>query len=297
MNTKNRWLFFPLLILFILSLKFNIFILPLLACNIVIALCTSQFDFKFSALFLPIIFLTAFLISGYTLGFTICLSVLPGYSIGKCIKEKSSFSLMLIIATISALVALVVQTLIISNQLQVEPSVWLFKDTINVTKNFIVENGTFDGEKTEFIFSQFNEITKMLESMLPFFYITVALVLAYITFAVVRFILEKQKQKIDFMPYFYQFWLPSSVNIIFVLLFIVSLFTESMVLMNVISVTFLIHVVCGIATADAYMRKFGLSKGIRVLVLTILFALASLMGGFLTTILCYLGMSGRKNVE
>lgn len=297
MNTKNRWLFFPLLILFILSVKLNIYILPLLACNVIIALCTSVYDFKFSFLFLPVIFLTAFLISGYAFGFTMCLYVLPGYSIGKCIKEKTSFSLMLIIATIIGLITLVVQTLIISNQLQVEPSVWLFKNTINTAKNFIIENRAFDAEKIEFIITQLNEIGKMLESMLPFLYISVALVFTYIIFVVLRFILEKQKQKIDFMPYFYQFWLPSSVNVIFLILFVVSLFTESMILMNVISVAFMIHVICGIATTDAYMRKFELSKGIRFLVLTVLFALTSLMGGFVTTILCYLGMSGRKNVE
>lgn len=297
MNTKNRWLFFPLLILFILSVKLNIFILPLLACNVIIALCTSVYDFKFSFLFLPVVFLSALLIDGYTLGAFMCLNVLPGYSIGKCIKEKASFSFMLIISTIILLIALVAQTLFVSDALQVEPSVWLFKDTMNTAKTFILENGTFDAEKTEFILTQLNEISKMIESMLPFLYISVALVFTYIIFAVVRFILEKQKKKIDFMPYFYQFWLPGSVNVIFILLFLVSLFTESLVLMNVISVAFMIHVICGIATTDAYMRKFGLSKGIRVLVLTVLFALTSLMGGFVTTILCYLGMSGQKNVE
>lgn len=297
MITKNKWMFFLLFILILLPLKFGFFILPIIACNVIIAFSTALYDIKFSFFYLPILFLTTLCIGGYTLVGTVCLHILPSFAIGKFIKNKSSLSMMLIVSTIISLVAFVVQTLLITKELQVEPSVWLFKNSIDSVKNFLIQNGTLDAEKKDFIFMQLNSMSKMLESMLPFLYITVALIFVYLIFNVTRFFLERKVKKSVTMPYFYQLWLPNSVNVIFVLLFLVSIFVESFVLMNVISVVFMLHVVCGIATMDAYMRKFGLSKGIRILILGVLLALSSLLGGFITTILCYLGMSGRKNVE
>ena len=103
--------------------------------------------------------------------------------------------------------------------------------------------------------------------------------------------MEKQGIKITTMPYFYELWLPRSISVIFVILFLLSIFSGSFILTNAVSVMFLVHVVCGISVVDYFMRGKGVNGALRALVLVLLIIISSVVGGLCSSILCCMGMS------
>ncbi len=292
MNTqsKERCFFLPL-IFFTAFICFISTELSLLGSAILIVFFTVRHGIKYTIPGVFFLFSAGYLKNGLPMGFLLIAHALSAYAIGFCINKKKKFSFMLFLSTSVEVGVLTGYTIFLSNCMNYKPIDLLFGERLRLFLSAITSSGQFSTDLIENLQISIQYILTMLQSMLPTLFLFVALFYVYILFGVSRLFLEKQKTKIDFMPYFHELRLPGSISGIFVLLFIISFFYASPILANVISFVFMLHVICGISVTDHYMRIKGVPGGIRVIILTSLFILSSLAGGLISSILCCVGMS------
>ncbi len=286
-----KWAFFPFMLLTALLCVYDYIFLSFFIGSVLIAWYTARFGIQYSAWGLLPLLLCCLLTGNVNIAFFLFLQSITAYIIGMFIYKRLSFSLMLIIATLFETFILVLFSLKICNTLNTSPANLLFGESLQNFLNFASLSGGLDSKKVMEMKQTLQMISKMLQSMLPFFYLCVSLLCVYSIFGVTRFCLKKQKTEIDTMPYFYELWLPRSCSVIFVMLFLISFFADSPILVNVTSFMFTIHVICGVSVIDFYLRRKKILGILRVSIISLLLFISSFLGGIFTSVLCCIGMT------
>jgi len=295
MNKQNlfKWSFFPLLFLSVLLCANNLVLLSSFITSVLICWYTARFGIKYSIWGLLPLLLCNLVLDKVNIAVFLLLQSIIAYTIGVFIYKRLSFSFMLIVASLLETIILVLFTLIMCKQMNTTPANLLFGESLRHFFDFASLSGNLDPNMLLEMRQTLQIISKVLQSMLPFFYLSVSLFLVYVLFGITRFCLTKQKHEIDTMPHFYELWLPRSCSVIFVILFLVSFFVDSPILTNVITFMFMIHVVCGVSVIDFYLRKKKILGILRVSIISVLLLISSFLGGIFTSILCCIGMTDR----
>ncbi len=285
-------IFFSLLILAtLLSVVEGMLVLSVFISAVLIAAFTGKSGPAFAVWSFPIVFLTGHLISGEGLAAFLCAQAICAWIQGIFIFKKGTFSGMLICTTAAEAATLAVFTRLLCDSLSKEPADLLFGDSLKAFSEAAPLSGQMDAEMLSVLQNAVHMVGEMLQSMLPFFYLVTSLIFVYIVFASARFVLERQKCKIENMPKFCEFWLPRSISNIFLVLFVISMFINAPILMNVVSFMFFIHVICGVSTVDYFLKMRGLATAARVLLLVVILTISTAIGGLGTSILCCIGMN------
>lgn len=292
-----KTLYFPLLLTVVLFIAIHKVDVAIFLNSFISLVYTSRFGIKKTLPCILIILLLCGFLNGLIDATLLLIYTLPGFIIGAMIFFKASYYNLLIFSTIAQCFALTLHTVYISKILKKTPAEFLFKDNFNAFFELIRESGQFAEKDITSLNSMISLVSDVLQGMLPCFYILLSLAFVYILLSISLFILKKTGQKFEQYPHFYELRIPREISIIFVILFIFTLFSESLILSNVISVMFTIHVICGISLIDYFMLGKGIPGIFRIFILLILFSVSSFTGGFISSVLCCLGMSSRGRLE
>lgn len=293
-TSKGRWLFWPIIFLISICSFFVETEIILLLSAVSISYFTAKYGIKNTAFGLIFLFLAGYIKNGIVSGVLIFIHALSAYSIGIFLYEKKKFSVMLILSTVIEVSVLAGYTYFICTQLNLKPVELLFGRTFEQLFEIASTYSRFDSIMIDELSMSLNYMKKMLQSMLPFLYLFSSLIYTYTLFSFTRFVLEKQNIKFN-MPKFHELWLPGSISGIFVILFILSFFYQSPILINCISFVFALHLICGLSLTDYFMKGKGIPKAIRTVLLVLILAITSFLGGILSSILCCLGMSSETS--
>ncbi len=285
-------LLFPCLFLSILPCFFGLAWLSFLLLGVLMAWYTAQFGPQYSLWGLPVVLVACFVLDMTGIALFLCAHVISAVVVGTFIYKRGTLSAMLIVSTLVETAVWVLYTLFLCNQQNIKPADLLFGESMQQILSFLQMQGQQNAEMLENMEALVRVTFAAVRSMLPFLYLSGALLYVYAIFACTRFLLSKQDIQIDTMPYFYELWLPASMSTIFILLFLASFFIASPILANVISFMFLLHVACGAGMLDFYMRRKSIPSGIRALIIAVVLILSSFLGGIGTSFLCFMGMTG-----
>lgn len=289
-NFIFKCLLWPLLLLAVLFVP-AIDVL-LFFSGILIAWYTAKYGVQYTAFALPLLFFAGFFADGLPTALLIGTHSISAYVIGFFLNKRKGFSLMLMISTLIEAAVLTAFTLFACNLQQCTPAELLFSRPLQQFSDILLSSGVGVATETasdmRLVLQYFSQ---MLQTLLPFLYLFVSLVYVYIVFAITRFCLKKQGNMIDSMPFFHELRISGSISLIFVFLFLLSMFSTSPVLLNVTNFVFMLHVVCGMSAVDAFLIKKGVRKGFRILLLAVLLAISSFLGGIFLAMLCFMGMS------
>ncbi len=290
-NTVFKYLYLPLLFLFALPCGLALTEFSLLITGVIIAWYTARFGLKYTFSGLLPLFAVGYFLNGLPLACLLCAHTLSAFIIGLFLRKGEKFSAMLITGTLAEVTVLTGYTLYVCNIMRFKPADLLFGESLRQFSDIIATSGQFDADTVSAIQKFILYFSDTLQGFLPLFYLSTALLYVYVVFAVTRFCLKKQNHMINTMPYFYELWLPGSISGIFVIIFLFSIFSNSLILSNIVSFVFLLHVVCGLSVADSFLRKKSIPPGLRALIIAALIAIVSFLGGIFTSILCCIGMS------
>jgi len=286
-----QWLFLPLIVLAALFCFIGLNWITLLASSLILTFYTAKFGVPYALTGLVPLFIVGNVTSGMPFAIFLCAHSFSAYCIGYFMHKRGKFSLMLIVSTLVEVSVLTGYTLYMCDILQFKPVDFLFGESMRQFIDILASTGQVDVDMLAEFRSSMHYIIQMLQTMLPVLYLMVSLTYVYCIFGISRFILQKQGQKIDSMPYFHELWLPGSISGIFIIMFFLSMFMGSPILMNVVSFMFMLHVVCGLSFANYILRAKKLSKALCALITVAILLISSMLGGFFTSILCCIGMS------
>ncbi len=299
MRSKNifKSLYFPFVFIIALLALSGGYVAAIFWNSFVTAIYTSNYGPQKTCFGIFFLFVFCTIIQGLTSGLFFALYAIPALIIGIFIFYKRNFSRMLVSATIVQTFVFAFHTIYAAREAGKTPSAFLFKDSFDEFIYLLSSSGQFEQADISQLETMLSFISKTLQGMLPCVYVLISLSFIYLIFALCRFVLEKNGMKIDFMPYFHELWIPKEVSLIFVFLFIISFFSESLLLTNAASIMFMVHVVCGISLIDLFLRGKGMPGFLRLIILFFLFLVSSAMGGFISSLLCCMGMSSRGRME
>ncbi len=291
MEKHIKWLFFPFVLVAVLPLFWGITALAIILASIVFSFYSAKYGLSFSVVGLLFFFIIATLLRGTQTTLLISLYCVPAFLMGTLLFKKARFSTLLISSTGATLFVLVLHSKAVSKALGAEPAQWLFHDSIEEMRRMLVSSAPLDTSMATEMEIMLRQASNIMQTMLPCFYILFAAFLMFLLFNIVRFLLDKVNMHLEGMPHFYELWLPKSMSVIFVILFLFVLFTNSPVLMNVVFVMFTIHVVCGLSMIDFYLVRHKTPKVLRIVILGIILTFSTVFGGLTSTILCCMGMN------
>ncbi len=294
-TTWLKWAYLPLLFLCIVPAIYNFTLTSFLAVACLLAWYTARFGFTFAILGFVILGIVGNIVLTPVYVIYLLLHSFSAVCIGYHIYKKMSFSSMLISATAIETAVLVFITLEICKESNLLPPDLLFgplfSQLTDTSALLSQQYGVTPSEMAKM--SQYFMDT--LKQTLPLFYLSFSLLYVYVLFGITRFILKIQKIVLRTYPKFHQLWLPSGISNIFLVLFLVSLFYESVILFNVVSFMMFIHVVLGLSRLDFVLIKKKIHKAFRVMILGAVMIFSSMLGGLPITVLCFMGMSGQTN--
>ncbi len=286
-NTKGN-LILAFLFLLCVLLAFTGFVY--MSCMLA-SICLSAYTARFGPKTASVLLATIFIASMFLHNLFWPLYLLPPFLVGCFIFFKGTFSGMLMSTTLLQTAVLTVHTLSSCRQQGKTPAEFLFADATDTFFNMVSASGQVELAVLEEMEVIFRFVLQTMQGMLPFLYLTASLLLSYLLFVLLRFLLKRAWKQEIAMPYFHELWLPKGVSITFAILFILSFFTASPILANMVSFLFTLHVFCGISVIDFYLRAKGMSGALRALLLAGILAMSSFLGGITTSILCCVGMS------
>lgn len=293
----HKTLYFPLLLTVVLFIVLHKVDAAIFLNTFISLIYTSRFGIKKTFPFILLLLLFCSLLNGLIDALLLLVYTLPSFIIGTMIFYKSSYYSLLMTSAVFQCFALTMHTVYLSRTLNKTPAEFLFRDNFNAFLDLIKKSGQFAENEIASLNSMISFVSETLQGMLPCFYILLSLAFVYILFSICRFLLKKSGQKLEEYPYFYELKIPREISLVFVLLFILALFSESLILSNVISVMFTVHVICGISLIDYFMLGKGIPAVFRVLIIFILLSVSTFTGGFFSSVLCCLGMSSRAHLE
>ncbi|MBQ7037018.1 MAG: DUF2232 domain-containing protein [Clostridia bacterium] len=290
MKNHSKFLFYPILLFCGFLLFVEKTVPAILLLNISTAFFTAKFSFKHTLF--GILCILAF--SAYCFGmepslFT-GLFILPAFILGLNLNLRTSFSALLITSTIAEVSALTLYTRHISSVLNMKPVDLLFGSTLDMVGQSFSTEGMLPPELGSDVTFFVRQISNILQTMLPAFYILFSIFCVYLLFSLVRFLLEKTGHTLD-LPRFHELSFPRSISTIFILIYLISMFANSPILSNVASVMFALHVVCGLSLVDFFFVEKKIPKAARRIILAIIIIISSFLGGLTTTLLCCFGMN------
>lgn len=293
-DTVFKWLFYPLsLLAALLVLMPASTDISLLFSGVLIAWYTARYGVGYTAFALPLLFAVGYFANGLPTASLLGGQSLCAYVIGFFLHKRKSFSLMLIVSTLVETAVLTGFTLYICNMQQCTPTELLFNRPLQQFRDALLSSGVqMTAEMAAEMPQMMEFLSQMLQTSLPFLYLSASLAYVYLVFGIARFCLKKQGILIDTMPYFHELRMPGSVSGIFVLLFVAAMFSGSAVLSNVSTFMFMLHMMCGVSALDAFLLKKGIPKGIRIILLAFILLISSFLGGIFMAVLCFMGMSG-----
>lgn len=269
----------------------GLLLLGVVLSAVLIVFYTGKFGVGFTLTGLIPLFVIGYLSGGAITAAFLCFHSLSAYCVGFFIHHKGKFSSMLICATLIEVAVLTAFTLYFCQAQQLKPVDFLFGASFEQFTTALTNTEKINQTTMLDLHSTAQYMLQLLQTMLPVLYLSMSAAFVYIVFGTARFFLKKTGCTIDYMPYFYELWLPRSISGIFIILFISSMFVSSPILMNMVSFMFMIFVVCGLSFAYYLLQSKRIPKSICALITLAILLISSLVGGIFTSILCCIGMS------